>query len=263
MYLTMNAELNILSEWFKTNKLSLNVKKTNYILFSLNKCKGSCDVPLVLNNTCIEFRPYFKFLGIFIDERLSWGTHITKLANKLTSSLYALKSVKYFMTGNPLKALFFALFQSHIAYGLILWGSAPQKYIGRIRILQKKAIRIITNQPYNAHTSPLFHKLKILKFEDIHMIQLSQFMHKMYHNELPDPLNRKLVVNAQVHQHNTRAASNPRRPQIRTSIASNSIYYQSSGIWCNIDSKFRTIPQISVFSSKLKSYFIQHYCFEK
>jgi hypothetical protein len=263
LYQTMNAELDSLSEWFKTNRLSLNVKKTNYLLFSRNKVHGPCEVQLVLNNTHIEIRPYFKFLGILIDEGLSWESHISKLANKLTSSLYALKSVKNCMTGSALRALYFAIFQSHINYGLILWGSATKKYIKRIWILQKKAIRVITNQPYNAHTNPLFHKLKILKLEDIHMLQLGQFMHKMCHTELPDPLNSKLVINAQVHHHNTRTSTNPRRPQIKTSIASNSIYYQSSGIFCNMDLNIRNIQQFSVFSSKLKSHIIQQYCFEQ
>ena len=137
------------------------------------------------------------------------------------------------------KTLYYALFQSHINYGLLLWGGASKKYINRIWILQKKAIRILALETYNAHTNPLFHKFRILKLWDIYNLQLAQFMFKMYTKELPKPLLERFVINSEIHGHYTRNRTNPRIPLVRTSIASKAIYYYPSCLWCNIDNEIK------------------------
>ena len=151
------------------------------------------------------------------------------------------------------------MFQSHINYGLILWGAAAKKYMNRIWTLQKKAIRIVALETYNAHSNPLFHKLRILKLSDIYHLQLAQFMHKMYHKELPEPLNDKFISHSQIHDYNTRNRTHPRLPKIKTVVASKSIYYQSTSLWYKIDSNLRLIPNYSLFSRKLKQHLFLQY----
>ena len=259
LYQTMNAELEILGDWYKANKLSLNVKKTNYVFFPCNKLHAEYICDIIINNAIINQKQYVTFLGILMDAALSWDNHISKLATKLTSALYALRSAKNYLTEKALKTIYYALFQSHIDYGLILWGTAAKKHINRIWILQKKAIRILTKATYNAHTNPLFHKLRILKLWDIYKVQQAKFMHKMYRKALPDPLNYILVLNSQIHDHFTRNRINPRRPLLKSSKASRGIYYNSSILWCNLDPEFKDIPEYSVFSRKLKKHFLHQY----
>jgi len=229
------------------------------MIFSLNKI-NTTDIPnVVVNDTIVERKQFVKFLGILIDELLSWDKHLSMVAKKLTSSIYALRCAKPWLSENATKTLYYAVFQSHINYGLILWGSAAKKHMNKIWILQKKAIRILASTLYNAHTNPLFHKLRILKIWDIYHVQLAQFMFKMYRKELPKPLLERHVINFQIHEHYTRNCNNPRKILIKTSTASKAIYYQATCIWYNINNEMKHIPEYSVFSNKLKTHLLSQY----
>ena len=80
-----NLVLQDISQWFKLNKLSLNVKKCNFMLFT-NK-KMSYDIMLKIDNLCIERVTQTKFLGVIINEKLSWENHIQLLKNKVSKSI--------------------------------------------------------------------------------------------------------------------------------------------------------------------------------
>jgi len=259
LYQIINNELDSLNEWFKTNRLSLNVKKTNYMLFNSGKNPNDNTLSILLNNSSVEKKHVMKFLGLHIDDKLKWDSHIAKLSSKLVSGLYALRISKNIMTTNTLKTLYHSVFQCHINYGLALWGSASKKYINKIWIQQKKAIRIIAKEKYNAHTNNLFSKFKILKLLDMHNLHLASYMHKMYHSELPNSLNKKLVTNAHIHEYNTRHQLDPRIPKLRQTLASRSLYFQSCEFWHQLHSDFKNIPVHSVFISKLKKHLLYKY----
>ncbi len=99
-----------------------------------------------------------KFLGLQIDKNLKWSEHLKHVKAKLASTLYALRSAKNFLKPQQLVTIYNSMFQPYIDYGIILWGSASQKVLKPIEIHQKKAIRLISNASYNAHTQPLFKK---------------------------------------------------------------------------------------------------------
>ena len=102
LYRGMNQELEHLNDWFRANRLCLNVKKTKYILFSPKKSKHNInDNHIILNEQDVdrighnETEKSFKFLGIHIDETLSWSYHIEKIlkssnyiSNKFTPTIY-------------------------------------------------------------------------------------------------------------------------------------------------------------------------------
>ena len=91
-----------------------------------------------------------------IDPNLSFQYHIKQICNKISRSLYAIWTAKNFLSQNALKSLYLALVHSHLIYGIQILGGAANKYINDIVLLQKKAVRIICNAKYNAHTEPLF-----------------------------------------------------------------------------------------------------------
>ena len=89
LFSTVNMELEKISEWFKANKLSLNIKKTNYTLFHKNNPK--IDLPLILPglkivNNVLKMQTSIKFLGVMLDENISWKEHIKTVENKLSKN---------------------------------------------------------------------------------------------------------------------------------------------------------------------------------
>ena len=259
LYKFINIDLASLVEWFKTNKLSLNVKKTHYMLFSATSNAHVNNMQISIDMNSIEQKHVVTFLGMQIDDKLTWEHHISMVRSKLTGSLYVIRRSKYNLLSCHLRILYFSLFHSHLNYGLILWGSAGKKFTNPIWILQKKAIRLISGASYNTHTNPLFLQHKILKFHDLFKHQLATFAHKMYNQELPHPLNRNLVRNCEVHQHFTRISNYPRIPRYKASLAAKSIYQSSYSLWYTIESSIKDTLNTSLFANKFKLHLLTEY----
>ena len=79
-----------------------------------------------------------------------------------------------------------SLAKSHLEYGILAWGNANSKRIGKIGKLQKKLVRNLTGAKFLSHTDPLFAKTKILKYEDIFTLNANKFMYKFNNKALPE-----------------------------------------------------------------------------
>ena len=104
-------------------------------------------------------------------------------------------------------SLYHALFHSHLSYGICLYGLADDIYTSKIALIQKRAIRIISSAPFNAHTAPLFSELRILDFENVLKLQLSLLMWDYDHGNLPIAFNDYFIKAKDVHKYNTRFSS--------------------------------------------------------
>ena len=176
---SINAELEKISTWLKLNKLTLNVEKSKYMIF--HKRRKIDPLSLTINNNEISNVTQFCFLGIIIDENLSWKNHVDMVTNKLSKITGILNRLKYIYPQNILLTLYNSLFASHINYGSLVWGTN----VNRISKVQKRVIRNITHSHFIAHTEPLLKDLKLLKVEDMFSLKVLKFLHKLSHNELP------------------------------------------------------------------------------
>jgi hypothetical protein len=180
----INKELDKIQEWLAVNKLSLNIKKTKYMIFHpkrTNIDKFQALQPK-LNNINIDRVLDFKFLGIIFDETLSWNAHTNYIATKISRATGTLSRLKHFLPPNILLLIYHALIGSHLSYALPVWGFHNCR---RLNILQKRAIRNITHAKYNAHTEPIFKTLKILKLEDLFKTSCVKILFKLRNNTLP------------------------------------------------------------------------------
>ncbi len=84
----INHELSILADWFKANKLSVNVGKTNFIVFT--KRRQQDVVNITLDGENIARKEVVKFLGVFVDQHLSWSEHVKHCKTKIVTSLISL-----------------------------------------------------------------------------------------------------------------------------------------------------------------------------
>ena len=126
---------------------------------------------LCINNTKIEQVNEFNFLGLVLDECMTWNSNNQKISSKISDVNGTLSRLKKILPCDILKIIYNALIQPHLNFGVLLWG----KNTKRIFKLQKWAMRAITRSKYNAHTDPLFKNLKILKIHDIYKVNLLKF----------------------------------------------------------------------------------------
>jgi hypothetical protein len=181
----INNELSKLYDWLCVNKLSLNINKTKAMVFSFKQRTLSELPKLMINNIEIENVDNTKFLGVLINRNMSWENHINCIANKLSRVNGTLCRLKNTLPSKILQMIYSALFQPHLNYGITNWGFAPESVKNRIVKLQKKAIRNVCKAKYNSHTSELFKKLKIVKFNDLLKLNCIKFLYKYENNLLP------------------------------------------------------------------------------
>ena len=203
----MNSQLAILYDWLCANRLSLNVGKTEFTIFRPFSKLTDDRITLKLAGTKIFESLKVKYLGIILDSKLSWKIHIDELCKKLGRTVGMLYKIRHQCNKKVLRSLYFSLFESYLSYGLPVWGSANQALIEKLFILQKKAIRAITFSEYDAHTSPLFKDLGILKIRDLFQYQISCIMWDFDHNDLPKSLLSMFKKSSDTHNYATRFAS--------------------------------------------------------
>ena len=130
-------ELRSVSNWIKANKLSLNLDKTSYMLFS-NKIM---TVPnhIILNDTIIQRVRSTKFLGLVIDEKLSWKSHIDNICKIIARNVGVMSKLNHFLPNHIMLSLYSTLILPYLNYGLVAWGNAATSHINRLFILHKKS----------------------------------------------------------------------------------------------------------------------------
>ena len=257
LYVKINSELKKLDDWFRSNKLCLNVKKTKYILFRPTIAYpqfiteqiyvNGQEVERIGNN---QNEKAFQFLGIYIDETLTWKYHIEKVCSKIASSNYIINKVKHTLTKFTLKTLYSTLIQSHINYGLSIWGSSYS--IGRVQKAQQKSIRIIHNKAYNSHTEPLLKNSEILNVHDQYKLNVLTFMYELKHKKLPNSFNNLNYFTEQGRPQ-TRQHTMANFNRCRTTYTSLLPWHKFPRIWNELDSIHQELASLSIFKKKKNS----------
>jgi hypothetical protein len=182
-----------------------------------------------------------KFLGVFIDDGLKFGSHISSICGKLSKSIGIMNKLKNYVPGNTLIQLYYSFVYPYLIYCNQIWGGTFDNHLKPLITLQKRIILIITNQPFLAHTNQLFYDTKILKIPDIHIFLLAQFVFKSINNQ-----NSKFSTNS--HNHNTRTRANLLPDFQRLSICQHSINYRAPHIWNSLPAHVKDCPNISISS---------------
>ena len=193
----MNNELHNIEQWCKANKLSLNAKKTKYILFKPKKSHihfeklnfGGEEIERIGENCKVNA---FKFLGHWVDENLNWDFHSNKLSNKLNSTNYILAKTKNKFPLAVRKTIYTALAQSHLVWGSSVTGATGNKNLNKIEAVQNKIVRNLFNRKYNSHTTPLYYDHKLLKFRDLIFYSQVLIGFKYRQGNLPNIFNKLL-----------------------------------------------------------------------
>ena len=198
----INNHLSEVYDWLAVNKLSLNVKKTKYIIFhAINKNIEGVIPELRINGVTIDRVQNFNFLGLYLNEHLFWKPHIDIVANKLIKFSGVINKLKRFLPIHILRTLYFSMVQSRLTYGILAWGFEYQRFIK----LQKRFLRIISLSNYNAHTEPIFKRLEIITIKNIFDLNCLKFVYNYKKGELPDHfLKFRCVQRASIHDHETR-----------------------------------------------------------
>ncbi|GBP51561.1 Probable chitinase 2 [Eumeta japonica] len=158
-YDDVNSAISKVEKWFTAKNLLLNEMKTKCIQFSLPNVRHGSGTISVRNKE-LEFVNSTVFLVITLDNRLQWGPHISKLAKRLSSAVYATKKMRNLSHVETARLVYFGCFHSLMSYGILLWGDAAD--IHKMFVLQKRAVRAIYQLGPRASVRNKFKKIGIL-----------------------------------------------------------------------------------------------------
>lgn len=250
----INAEFEKIQNWFKCNKLSLNIKKTHYLLFNTRH-----HDPSLIHIQNLTRQNKTKFLGVYIDDNLNWNDHITHVMDKISRAVGILNKARKLLPTKALKTLYCSLVLPYLQYCNIVWGSNYYARLHRLFLLQKKAIRIINNAEYLAHTAPLFIKSNQLNVFDINKLQMGNFMYNFLHRLLPDSILNSFDFTQGTHPHNTRHKTQLIVPRFKYMTRSFSIAVCGPKLWNATNDYIQKAKSINIFKNLLKKHLLSTY----
>ena len=138
--LYLNQELNNVYDWLTANKLTLNTKKSNFVIFCPPQRKLTYQPRIVIfdsnqnKKVALEHKDYVKHLGILIDKTLSWKHHIDHIAIKVSRTVGLITKLRHFLSTHTL----LNIYQAYLTYGLAILGQACKSYLDKLLKLQNE-----------------------------------------------------------------------------------------------------------------------------
>ena len=256
----LEDDLSTLSDWFASNKLTLNLDKTVSILFQKNN--KHMEIELKIKDMIISSKTETKFLGMWLDQSLNWQNHIQKLILKVKRNKYLLNNGKHLMDQSTKKLVYHSHIASHIQYGILLWGNNTKKeQINKIQKIQTKCLELVVT---NQRPTNLNKHLGILSIEDMIALENMKFGYKLVHQMLPQKIveiccedNRRQSL-VKTHQYGTRNKIVPNLPKNMNKLYRESFLCKGPQSWLTLSVETREKPTLKTFIKKCKETLLTH-----
>ena len=247
---SVNFNLLLLHRWTVCNRLTVNITKTFFNIITNRRLPcGFFPLNLHLNGHYISYKSKEKFLGLIFDDQLKFKPHISEVERKISKSIGILYRLRSSVPNETLRLLYFAFIYPYLTYCNIIWAGTFPCHLENLSILQKKAVRIINNAPFLAHTNDLFLNSHLLKLKDIHKLSVCIYMFKQ----------ANLTQFHRDHNYSTRNSHLLLPTYRRLSLTQHSITYTGPSIWNSLPSEIKSLSTVDSFKSMLKKYFISFY----
>lgn len=261
---TMNTELEKLQIWFIANKLTINTKKTNFVIFHSSR---RLIVPIniqIFDYKTNKFLPldqknYVKYLGVLLDSKLSWKPHIDYISGKISRMAGIFSRLRHFIPKRTLIKMYNSILQPILTYGIASWGQACKTLTNKLLILQKRVIRSIFFAKTIQSAIPLFIDTKILPVTSQYLFLIAQLMYDVENNKVPINIAKLFTRVKNIHSYNTRSSSRDDfyTKHSRLNIQRNSFSRLGVRLWNQIPTNIREMSKSS-FKKEIRSALFNH-----
>ena len=158
----VNLELRNLQRWLITNRLSLYIAKTEFMVIGSNQrihALSNNQIDIEIDGKSIKRVKEAKSPGLFIDEHLSWTKHIEEISKKISSAIGALKRIRPFISESTALQIYQALILLHFDYCSPVRDELSVTLSDKLQKLQNRAARVITRSSYDTSASILLNRL--------------------------------------------------------------------------------------------------------
>lgn len=249
----MNQDLLVLSQYFRSKKLTMNLEKTKYINFHSHGKRLENLVQVQVDGHCVERVETFKYLGLTLDSHLNWKDHCDQLCKKIRSVVGILYKLKPILPQNALLQIYFAFVHSHLNYMVAIWAHAPACYLKPVQILQNRCLKIIFGLDRLTPSVLIYtdHAKGILPIKGLQLLFTNKFVRQVLKDEIHHTLSfptREL----------TRTMRNTRplyEATIRTEFGRKRILYYGTKSFNELNSSTKAKPTSNAFVKAMKAEF--------
>ena len=211
----------------------------------------------------IEKKDHVKFLGVFIDENLSWKYHISFLSSRLSRSAGIFLKLRHYVSLTQMKTIYYSLVYPYLMYAIVAWGSTYKTHLTKIQVKQNHIVRILFFETlYGKKTSdalPFINLLDLLTVQNIFKLNSLKFIHQWQTNQLPSIFDDYFDFAKNKHSYNTRYVANQNlyKQKFRTNLGKQTISAIVSDLCKEIPTTLKEIKNTYLFKKKIKQVLLQ------
>ena len=239
----LNNDLLNIFNYAKLNHLVINYTKTKCLLFN---CKNGENLNITINSVAIEQVKEIKYLGIILDDKLSFKSYILEITKKLNQCNRAIAYLKQYLPTFMLFKLYYSFGHSHLSLHILSWAGTFPSYIKPVNIALNKIVRNIhynTNNPY-VNTNQCYNDLNLLTTDQLYKLKLGEFIFRVVKGDSPIP--QDFVSELQwSHNHNTRRVEPLRNPHVDSAFETRTFTYNMIKLW----NKLKIFKEIESYNS--------------
>ena len=245
--LVSNAER--LIRWFQLNQMKVNPDKFNYITFG----KGNCiDDDIVIYDRVIKSQDNVKILGLHLDRKLSFTSHVTNLCQKAGRKVQVLSRLSRILNDINKTLLYNSFIECYFNYSCCIWHFCSKADTYKVEKIQRKALKCITLD-YNASYNDLLQTCKKLPLYITRIHRCMETVFKITNDLYPEYFNQFFVFKHNIY--NMRTTGNLSLPVYSTiKYGKNSISYMGPYYWNMLPKEIKNVDNLNIFKSKLKSW---------
>ena len=176
-----NHELKLVDNWLLSNKLSLNIYKTSYIVFRTPNAPLPVSNNLYLRGKALNRVESLRFLGIIVHEHLSWKPHMELLLQKIRINTAVVRRIQHYLNQEILLLLYNSMVKSHLQYCILTWCNGNKTLQQTLQRAANKFIRLIFKLNYRERVKNTMQQNHILTINQLFEIELACFMHRYDH----------------------------------------------------------------------------------
>ena len=256
----VNEDLECLNTWLAGNKLSLNVAKTNSIVIgSRKKVKdiqrtSAIKPSLVIRDEEISMIEHTKYLGVHVDQYLSWDAHNAEMIKKISRALGMIRHAKQYLPLSVLQTMYRSMVEPYFRFCCPVWGVCGATALNKLQKLQNRAARIVTNSPYRMSAPPIIKQLGWLTVNDLIETETLKMVYRSINHEAPDYLTglfQRLSETSARQLRNTSTDLNV--PFLRTACGQKCFSYRGAKLWNDLTRERKMANTFTQFKSSLKN----------
>ena len=258
----MNCQIEKVQDWLLANKLSVHYDdKSKYMLFNKNiSTSVDDDFELKMGDHLIDRTKSYRYLGLIVDEKLSWESHINEICWKLSQVAGVILKIRSLLSREAMMLVYHSLVGSKLRYGLICWATATKSILDKVNVAHNKIITYLTFSKRCSRMWPLYSQIKVLPLDILIQVEQAKTMFKFETEKLPQVFDK--YFRKPSHQHNTRFASTQKNFQylrITSAQERSLLKYYGPKVWASIPVHIKNAESLKEFVKLYRSHQIENY----